>query len=153
MSELFSLEDIFNVMIELETLGNIHYSKMKGMTSNAKLKVLFEQLAAAELSHKELYQTLKSKIINFNQEKVNQEYQEYMDVMLNQTIQFLHESSSVSDFEKGFEIAVRLEKDTILFLNELRSIVDANYYEAIDHVISQEQGHLKALYKFEKTIQ
>lgn len=153
MSELFSLEDIFNVMIELEAMGNVHYSKMKDMTSNAKLKVLFEQLAVAELSHKEIYETFKSNVINFNQEKVNQEYQEYMDVLLKQTIRFLHESSNISDFETGFEIAVRLEKDTILFLNELRSIVDASFYEALDHVISQEQSHLKALYQFEKMIE
>lgn len=76
-----------------------------------------------------------------------------MVVLLKQTIRFLHESSNISDFDTGFEIAVRLEKDTILFLNELRSIVDASFYEAIDHVISQEQSHLKALYQFEKMIE
>lgn len=153
MSELFSLEDIFNVMIELESLGNIHYGRMKGMTDNAKLKVLFEQLAAAELAHKELYTKFKFEIVNFNQEKVNEEYREYMRALLSQTIQFLNANREVTDFEKGFELAVSLEKDTILFLNELRSIVDASFYKSIDQVIAQEQGHLRALYQFEKNIQ
>ena len=39
MQELFSLEDIFNVMMELESLGFDHYTKMQEMTSDYKLKV------------------------------------------------------------------------------------------------------------------
>lgn len=152
MSELFCLEDIFNVMIELETLGHTHYNQMKEMTNNAKLKVMFEQLAKAELAHKELYEKFKTEIINFNHEKVDEEYRDYMDILLNQTVRFLGESREVVDFEKGFAISVQLEKDTILFLNEIRSIVDATYYDAIDKVILQEKSHLKALYKFKEEI-
>lgn len=152
MSEMFSLEDIFNVMIELESLGNVHYNKMSELTQNAKLKVLFEQLAKAELAHKELYQKFKVDMINFSHEKVNDEYQEYMDALLSQTVRFLDQSREIKDFEKGFDVSVQLEKDTILFLNEIRSIVDANFYEVIDKVIVQEQSHLKALYKFKEEI-
>lgn len=152
MSEMFSLEDIFNVMIELESLGNVHYNKMSELTQNAKLKVLFEQLAKAELAHKELYQKFKVDMINFSHEKVNDEYQEYMDALLSQTVRFLNQSRDIKDFEKGFDVSVQLEKDTILFLNEIRSIVDAGFYEVIDKVIVQEQSHLKALYKFKEEI-
>lgn len=152
MSEMFSLEDIFNVMIELESLGNVHYNKMSELTQNAKLKVLFEQLAKAELAHKELYQKFKVDMINFSHEKVNDEYQEYMDALLSQTVRFLDQSREIKDFEKGFDVSVQLEKDTILFLNEIRSIVDAGFYEVIDKVIVQEQSHLKALYKFKEEI-
>lgn len=152
MSELFSLEDIFNVMIELEALGNIHYSNMKDMTDNAKLKVLFEQLAKAELAHKELYKKFKKEIINFKHEKVDEEYKEYIAVLLRQTVQFLDESRSVSDFEKGFNISIQLEKDTILFLNEIRSVVESTYYGAIDQVIEQEKSHLKSLYEYKEKI-
>lgn len=152
MSELFSLEDIFNVMIELEALGNIHYSNMKDMTDNAKLKVLFEQLAKAELAHKELYKKFKKEIISFKHEKVDEEYKEYIAVLLRQTVQFLDESRSVSDFEKGFNISIQLEKDTILFLNEIRSVLESTYYGAIDKVIEQEKSHLKSLYEYKEKI-
>lgn len=152
MSEIFSLEDIFNVMIGLESLGNVHYTNMQSMTDNAKLKVLFEQLAKAELAHKSLYEQFKSQMIAFNHEKVDSEYKEYMEALLNQTIRFLNESREIADFEKGFDISVQLEKDTILFLNELRGIVDTSYYDAIDQVIVQEQSHLTSLYKYKSTI-
>lgn len=152
MSEIFSLEDIFNVMIELESLGHSHYNKMKDMTENSKLKVLFEGLAKAELAHKKLYMDFKSDIINFNHEKVDEEYKEYIEMLLSETVGFLNESRDVSDFEEGFNISVQLEKDTILFLNEIRSIVEPKYHEAIDMVISEERNHLKSLYKFKDKI-
>lgn len=153
MSDLFSLEDIFNVMIELETLGNLHYSKMKDMTKNAKLKVLFEQLAKAELAHKDVYVKFKSEIIHFRHEKVTEEYEAYINALLNQTIQFFDESHAISEFEKGYSISIQLEKDTILFLTEIRSIVEPIYYETIDKIIVQEQSHLIALYEYKDEIQ
>lgn len=152
MSELFSLEDIFNIMIELETLGNKHYLKMKEMTEDIKLKYLFGSLAKAELAHKKLYQDLKVEIISFKHEKVDQEYREYIQALLSQTVKFLDASCSACDFETGFNIALQLEKDTILFLNELRALVEPSYYETIDRVIKEEQSHLKALYDFENKI-
>lgn len=152
MREVFALEDIFNVMIELESLGNLHYIKMKELTDVAGLKVLFEKLATQELAHKKLYTNFKKEIVSFNSEKVDDEYKEYMDVLLEQTVKFLNESREIIDFEKGFEISVQLEKDTILFLNEIRSLVDANNYEAIDRIIAQEKSHLKALYQFKNQI-
>ena len=41
MSEIFTIEDIFNIMIELEKVGSSHYSNMKDLTDNYKLKELF----------------------------------------------------------------------------------------------------------------
>lgn len=152
MSELFSLEDMFNVMIELETLGNIHYTNMKSMTDNIRLKVLFEKLALAELAHKVLYEQFKLDIINYKHEKVDDEYKSYIASLLRQTILFLSESRNVTEFDQGFTVSIRLEKDTILFLNEIRSIVDATYYESIDKIIEQEEGHLKALYEYRDNI-
>ena len=149
MSELFAIEDIFNIMIELESLGYMHYSQMKELTNNAKLKMLFDRLSKAELEHMKLYKEFKTDIVLFKHEKVDDEYRDYMDALLKQTVRFLEESRNITDFDKGFSISVQLEKDTILFLNEIRRIVEPKYYDAIDHVIIQEQNHLKALYEFD----
>ena len=65
MREVFTLEDIFNVMIELETLGNKHYIEMQDMTTDLELKLLFSQLATQELAHKELYTKYKNMDITF----------------------------------------------------------------------------------------
>lgn len=148
MKESFTLEDIFNVMIELESLGSVHYSNMKSMTDNSSLIILFDNLSKQELAHKKLYTKFKSDIITFLTEKVDDEYTAYMNCLLAQTISFLNENREITDFEKGFNIAVQLEKDTILFLNELKSIIDPSYAGALDQIISQEKAHLRALHEY-----
>lgn len=149
MQELFSLEDVFNVMIELETLGNKHYLEMEKQTKDYQLKELFSGLAKQEMAHKELYTKYKDMHISFETNQLTLEYKDYMDALLKGTIRFLKGSQEINDVEHGFEIAIHLEKDTILFLGEIKGIIGPTYYEAIDEVLSQERNHLKALYKWQ----
>lgn len=148
MRETFSLDDIFNVMIELETLGNKHYIEMQLLTEDLQLKDLFGRLATQETAHKKLYTEFKAKNIAFSATDADEEYKAYMDALLKGTIRFLEESREISDFEHGFNIAINLEKDTILFLTELRRIIDPAYYESIDNITEQERQHLKYLYSY-----
>ena len=113
MREVFSLEDLFNVMIELESMGSVHYSNMKNMTDNSKLIVLFDKLSKQELAHKELYSRFKTEIVTFSSQKVDDEYKAYMDCLLTQTIGFLSENREVEDFEKGYrDILTRTANET-----------------------------------------
>lgn len=148
MQETFSLEDIFNVMIELEDLGNKHYTEMQLLTQDLELKQLFGILASQEIAHKEIYIKYKNTNITFETSKADSEYQAYIDSLLKGTIRFLKASREIKDFEHGFDIAVNLEKDTILFLSELRRIIEKNYYEAIDNILNQERSHLQSLYNY-----
>jgi|LGVF01.1.fsa_nt_gb rubrerythrin len=148
MREIFALEDIFNVMIELETLGNVHYVEMQDMTDDLQLKALFGLLATQEMAHKELYTKYKNMNITFERNLVTEEYEDYMDAMLKGTVRFLEQSKEIKNFEHGFEVAINLEKDTILFLTELRRIIAPEYHAAIDNVTDQERNHLKALYDY-----
>lgn len=151
MQELFSLEDVFDVMIELETLGNKHYLEMEKRTNDYHLKELFSGLAKQEMTHKELYSKYKNRHISFETNQLTLEYKEYMDELLKGTIHFLKGNQEINDFKHGFEIAIQLEKDTILFLGEIKGIIDPTYYAAIDEVLSQERNHLKTLYKWRST--
>lgn len=146
MQETFSLEDIFNIMIELETLGNKHYVEMQLMTTDLQLKELFGRLAQQEVAHKELYTKYKSMNIAFNASGADESYRSYMEALLKGTVRFLEASQEIKDFDHGFNIAIDLEKDTILFLTELRRIIDPIYYETIDGITEQERSHLKYLY-------
>lgn len=148
MRETFSLEDIFNVMIELESLGNKHYIEMQLLTPDLKLKELFGLLADQEIAHKKLYTKYKNANIAFNATDVDDEYFSYIKALLDGTVRFLASSKNIKDFDHGFTIAVNLEKDTILFLSELRRLIDPIYYEAIDGIADQERSHLKYLYSY-----
>ena len=57
--EIFSIEDVINVMIELETCGNEHYLSLSKQTQSEELKNLFLNLANAEQKHKLRYENFK----------------------------------------------------------------------------------------------
>ena len=153
MQEIFSIEDVINVMIELETCGNEHYLSLSKQTQSEELKNLFLNLANAEQKHKLRYENLKKEILNFEHENVSDDYEAYILSLLKQTIRFLNETRNQINVEEGFLLAIQLEKDTILFLMELKSMIGQQFNADMEQIISEERGHLKLLYQYQSNPQ
>ena len=153
MQEIFSIEDVINVMIELETCGNEHYLSLSKQTQSEELKNLFLNLANAEQKHKLRYENFKKEILNFEHENVSDDYEAYMLSLLKQTIRFLNETRNQINVEEGFLLAIQLEKDTILFLLELKSMIGQQFNADMEQIISEERGHLKLLYQYQNHLQ
>ena len=153
MQEIFSVEDVINVMIELETRGNEHYLSLSKQTQIETLKKLFMNLANAEQKHKLRYENLKKEILNFEHEDLSDDYEAYILSLLKQTIRFLNETRTQMNVDEGFRIAIQLEKDTILFLMELKSMIGQQFNADMEQIISEERGHLKLLYQYQSNPQ
>ena len=153
MQEIFSVEDVINVMIELETRGNEHYLSLSKQTKNDDLKNLFLNLANAEQKHKLRYENLKKEVLNFEHEDLSDDYEAYILSLLKQTIRFLNETKIQMNVDEGFRIAIQLEKDTILFLMELKSMIGQQFDADMEQIISEERGHLKLLYQYQSNPQ
>lgn len=151
MHELFSLEDLFNVLIELETSGSKHYLEMVSLTNDLAMKEFFKSLSIQEESHKALYLSYKKRNIMFDQSLVTDEYSDYIRSMLNQTIHFLTNNDKIMDFSQGYELAVSLEKETIQFLLEVKKFLELPDIDSIDAVIEQEKQHLISLKKIKSS--
>ncbi len=150
MRETFCLEDLFDVMIELEGVGQAHYVKMQKWTDDETARQLFAHLAEQEADHQKLYRTLKTQYVAFGENAaLEPSYSAYVKALLTQTMTFLKEAGAVEDYASGLACAVQLEKDTLLFLNEMKLIIGEGGADAIDAVILQEKMHLKALYELQ----
>lgn len=147
MSEIFILEDLLNGLIELEDTGNKLYTSLSEKTLNEDVSKLFAGLADQEMKHKELYQSYKMSLVS--KEVVDEDYLSYIKVMLQKNIQFLNIIKAPNDYEKSICQAVQLEKDTILFLIEMKKIVESHHQTEIDEIISEERKHLQYLYELE----
>ena len=150
MQELFILEDLLNVLIELETLANKHYLDLADTTKDEELTELFTRLAALELNHKELFKKYKARAVKFTTSKLSVEYTGYMDALLKNTIDFLVNQKKMDSFDEGFSLAVQLEKDTIFFLAETKIIISKEFHGEIDNIMDQEREHLRALLEYKR---
>lgn len=147
MNETFQLEDVLNVLIELETQGNQNYLLMASQTDDPKLGSFFEILANQEIKHKAIYEGFKKEFVNFKHSEITDEYQEYISVLLESTIRFIEKHSDINDLLLSYDMAITLEKDTILMLNEFKNFIPKSRHEDIDKLMNEERTHLKWLYQ------
>lgn len=142
MRETFMISDVLNVLISLESKGAENYRQMAELSEDSRLSTLFEALAAREIEHKHIYEHFRN-ALEFEAVDV-MAYTEYAEALLESQIQFLSAEVPM-DFEKGFWMAVQLEKDTIFFLTHLRDLVSSQYQSQVDPLIQEEKGHLVRL--------
>lgn len=149
MRETFIIEDLLDVLIELENLGNTHYTKMADTAEDEKLKQLFELLARQEMVHRNIYQNYKNEKIVFETHTVTPEYKDYIKALIENTMSFLNETKTCENFKIGYEKAILLEKETLLFLNEMKQILPEENHFEINQLMDEERKHLKFLIQYQ----
>lgn len=150
VTENFLLEDLLNVLIQLEETGQKHYLRMANMATTPKVKDLFELLSKQEGKHKVIYEGYKTAFTNQTLNDVTDEYKAYVKVTLENTIKFLEAHKSIDHIEEGLKTAINLEKDTLLFLNEMKKILGRKKEEEIERLMDEERGHLAFLYNYKE---
>ena len=141
MGETYVLGDLMQTLIRLEEKGHEMYSALVEKQTSPEAKKLFAILADQELKHKKLYEKMRSELEEVN--TLDREYKAYVDVLLKDTIDFLKGTVAPQSPEIAFETAVRLEKDTLLLLSELRQIVPPSAHNLIEQVQGEERKHLE----------
>ncbi len=147
MNAIFTMEDLLNVLIELEKMGNRNYVEMARKTVNSKLRDYFERLAEQELEHKSTYEVYKALFVNFEHNQLTEEYISYMNVLLSNTVGMLKSATDLNDIIACYNMAISLEKDTILLLTELKKLVPEYRHADIEKLINEERQHLKLLHE------
>ncbi len=147
MNETFQMEDLLNVLIELETMGNRNYIEMANHTDNPKLHDFFEILAKQELKHKAIYEGYKKEFVTFSGSEITSEYDAYMKAMLENSIRVLRKVGDVNDLMSSYDMAITLEKDTILLLNEMKRLIPVSRHDEVEKLMDEERAHLKFLYQ------
>ncbi|HJO95292.1 MAG TPA: ferritin family protein [Victivallales bacterium] len=142
MSETFILEDLFNILITLEHVGHTVYNDLAERSDDKKIKIIFEDLAHSEKDHEILYSEMKEKYITYESENFDDEYLDYISNLLDSTFTLKENilSSQKSDKEI-LNLALQLEKETIMFLREIKLILKEND-SAINSIIEEEKRHV-----------
>jgi rubrerythrin len=167
MHALFTLEDVFKTLIHLEKTGFENYTKLSTLTQYPQIKTLFERLAKQERAHQKLYTEYQNKHIVFessvpylsehsedadeqlaasNANSEGLEYSEYIQALLNTSVSFMRSNEVPEDYAQCFQLAIGLERDTIMLLQELRQMLAEEHQGVITSLIAEERKHLTYLY-------
>lgn len=146
---MFSIREIIDIAIKIEKNGETYYREAVEKISNPSLKPVLLFLADQEHEHMEWFEKLKAKM---RTKEGNRKVAEISESMLQSLVgdqTFSLEDADLSEVdsvEKLIELAIELEKDTILFYQILQSFIeDSDTLKGLDEIIAEENRHIELL--------
>lgn len=142
MRESFVLEDIINALIALEEHGNNLYLDLEKRADSLATRNLFADLAEQERRHKAIY--LRYRNMKGLTSKIEGEYRDYLEELLRSSMHLEQFDLTTASFDQALAMGIRLEKETLLFLGELQTILIEKAKE-IEALVKEEKKHLHRL--------
>ena len=139
--------DLFEMMISNEEKVATLYRHLAG---NAKLGGKFlEYLAKDEDRHHEMYKLLLKKFQKNSDQiiEISEEQEQYLKLliernMLKDTVQLMDEAERITTKDDLFDMAERIERDSVLFVEEIINLYPQLTVE-LRTVLNEEKDHLR----------
>ncbi|MEF2144763.1 MAG: ferritin family protein [Desulfovibrionaceae bacterium] len=152
MAEFFNATDVIRTAVRMEQRGRELYARAAASAVQPGVQHLFEHLAAEEERHEALFQAMAERVgpVQLPAWSTAPEYLDYLSALLDSHGLFSQEASETAggradDLEGAVRLALRFEKDSMLFFKEMRELVPASEREAVDACIAEERSHALAL--------
>ncbi|MCA1792613.1 MAG: ferritin family protein [Desulfobacteraceae bacterium] len=156
----FSVNEVFEMAIQIEANGANFYRKAAGFQNDPSDKQFLEKLAHMEDKHKATFEAMRQQVSDAEKERTvfdpANELSMYLKAMADS-----HGGEGNPDIAESFtgkeaieEIittAIGLEKESILFYLGLKDLVPPKYgHDKLDHIIKEEKLHIAQLNGFLK---
>jgi len=155
MAIVFNADEVFEMAIRIESNGATFYRRAAGLQSDIKNQKFLESLANMEDRHQKIFTDMRTALTEKDKEpKVFDPYDEVSQYLAAMADTMGGEGSpSVADTLTGNEsleeilnIAVGLEKDSILFYLGIKDFIPAQSgQDRIDEIIKEERRHVVQL--------
>ena len=142
--------------LEIEKNGEAFYNEVAAKSTEPQVKALFEDLAAQERGHYQVFQKMLEEVkpdpdlsrLDYD------EYQVYLQVALADALfegpdKGLTLAKQAQDRGTALRAAMGFEKDTLLFFYDLREMVSEKERRAVSGIILEEKTHLRRLAKMQ----
>lgn len=148
----FRASDVTELAMELEKSGEAFYRAVAQKADSPEVRALFEDLADQEVIHlrifNRLFQAIKSKPFMTDEEW--DQYQDYLEATVQSAFFEGHDKAlsvagDVNGEQEALKMAIRFEKETMLFFHDLYDIVPESDKETIEKVIDEEKRHVRRL--------
>lgn len=157
MAELFEVAELVKVAVEDERTGVAFYTRVA--ERGAVLQEIFAKLAEEEKFHQKRFEDMLKEMGDYRSpEQYPGEYMEYLHALTDNRA-FPDERAAVAmadqctDDAMALDVASRFERDTLILMNEVRSLVPEKDRPVVDELAKEEQGHLVTLVEARRKLQ
>ncbi|MBE0535928.1 MAG: ferritin family protein [Phycisphaerae bacterium] len=155
MSIEFSADEIFEMAEEIERNGAKFYRKAADNATDAETKQYLRKMAAMEDSHLATFAEMRKSLTPAEREAMtydpDNEAALYLDAMADSHGSEGKKSPTLEltgqeDIEEIVRIAIKAEKDSVVFYSGLKSLVtSAASLEKVEKIIAEELSHIATL--------
>ncbi len=153
LKESFNSIEVLEMAKDIEKRGLEFYQFQARRTDNQEIEELFLKLAGDEQDHYERFEMLEQAVRDKTGEEAEYVYDEEVSAYLNSLVEFSvfpAEAEVEEDFagsREVIEMAIRAEKDSILFYSELLPYNKEETKKVLNQLIKEEKQHLLDLMK------
>lgn len=156
---LFSAEEVYDMAILTEQNGRAFYEAAAKAATTESVAKLMHNLAEAERNHEATFRQMKEASPQHPpRETYPGEEQEYMGALLFSRVlpdeaTGTRAVAAMRTDAEALDFAIAFEKDTILFLYEMRDIVSAEEAPKVEALLAQEKSHVRILSRLKQDLQ
>lgn len=148
----FRAADVTELAMQLEKNGEAFYRAVAQKLDLPQVQALFNDLADQEVMHFKIFSRLAQSLHEqpFMTDEEWDQYQSYLESTVQSAFfegpdKALSVADLVRDEQEALGMAMRFEKETMLFFFDLRDVVPEKDRETITRVIAEEKKHLQRL--------
>jgi rubrerythrin len=152
MSNNLNLSEIIKSGIQIEKNGRDFYDHASKAVKAERVKQVFEFISGEEQSHLAVFEAILNNIGESAKPAVRytQEYDAYLQALTDENPftkpkQGYEIARTIRNDKHALELALVVEKDTLLFYHELKNLLPADSQTDIDTLITNEQDHFNKL--------
>lgn len=155
---LFDLRELLEMAIKDEETGIAFYNALAEATERDEVKKGLRAIASEEEYHRSRFQHMLDESGHYEPvEEYSGQYEDYVGALLKNRAfpepeEAAKKARSVSSDAEGIDIAIGLEKDALLFQQEMRAFITESQSEYVDEIIDEERKHLRDLTKLKQAI-
>jgi len=158
MNARFTVSEIVTMAVEAEKNGFAFYQAMANRAIDEKTRNIFAFLAEEEAEHENTFQQLLNKLSPIEMSHTDEaEYCNYLNAftstrIFNASVDIDQLVQSITSDIEAVDIALNIEKESILFYYELREQESGEGRESIDEIIREEKNHLTRLAQLKEAL-
>lgn len=148
----YSAGEVYRIAQEMEANGHRFYLEAARAARRREVRALFRRLADEEAQHLEVFRELAGRLPG--RPEAGGSWSEEADFYLRALAEAVVFGGSgaaagraAADARQALEFGVRAEKDAIFYYSELLPFVAPDEKKLVERVISEERGHLTALFR------
>lgn len=155
---IFNVGEFLNVAVKDEETGIAVYKALAQTTKNEELKSGYLRIMKQEEGHAERFRKMLEEVgAQKPVERFPGQYDEFLKALLESRA--FHEPSTAADKARevkgdsqAVDLALRMEKDTLLFYLELRQFIPDTHQKYVSDIIAEEEGHIRDLQEMRRRL-